>query len=163
MKYIFIHHSAIKQDGKPQFTRIDNFHKRKWNYKSSLGFYGGYNYLIESDGIVKQYRKVGEETIAQKGYNFNSISICLAGNFELDMVTQKQKESLDKLLSRLQGRYPGAKIRLHNEVRNTLCPGKNLIAWVKNRNKPSLYSIQQRILELTRKVAALIRLFRLRR
>lgn len=50
-------------------------------HKSTLGYYGGYNFFIQGDGFIKQFRAIGEETLAQTGYNFDTVSICLAGNF----------------------------------------------------------------------------------
>lgn len=65
--------------------QVSKFHRNKWNFISSLGWYGGYNFFIEKDGKITQFRAIGEETAAQIGYNFNGkvISICIAGNFSV--------------------------------------------------------------------------------
>ena len=105
MKRIVVHHSASTLA--VQFDSINQWHKDKWNSISELGFYGGYNYLIEKDGTLKQYRIEGEETIAQRGYNFDSLSVCLAGNFErgIETPTQAQIASLKAFLSEKMALY----------------------------------------------------------
>jgi hypothetical protein len=129
MKFIFIHHSAVsRKDNPDQFEAINNYHKEKWNMISSLGYYGGYNYHISSNGSVRKYRKVGEETIAQVGYNFDGISICLDGNFDVEYPTQNQKDALGNLLVELVEEYGISpnNIKPHRAVANKTCPGMNL-------------------------------------
>lgn len=61
---------------------VDSYHRSKWNFISLYtNKYGGYNFFIDRMGRWTQFRAIGEETIAQRGYNFNTISFCLAGNF----------------------------------------------------------------------------------
>src|SRR3990167_3149446 len=64
--------------------QVDQAHKERWNFKSRLGRYGGYNVYIDKEGKVTQFREIGEETAAQLGHNFDSFSICLAGNFSIN-------------------------------------------------------------------------------
>lgn len=63
---------------------IDAAHRVRWNFVSSLGKYGGYNFFIEKNGKVTQFRAIGEETAAQIGFNFNAVSTCFAGNFVME-------------------------------------------------------------------------------
>ena len=129
MRFIFIHHSSVSyKDNPDQFNAINEYHKQKWNMISSLGFYGGYNYHISSNGSVRKYRKVGEETIAQVGYNFDGISICLDGNFDVEYPTQNQKDALGNLLVELVEEYGISpnNIKPHRAVANKTCPGMNL-------------------------------------
>lgn len=62
---------------------IENAHKSRWpDFKSQLnGSYIGYNAIIWPDGTLTQYRLVGEETAAVIGHNKDTLSVCLAGNF----------------------------------------------------------------------------------
>lgn len=128
---IIIHHSAISRTIQPlQFNSINNYHKEKWGYKSSLGFYGGYNYLIEPTGEVKQYR-LDEETGAHcKGLNETSIGVALTGNFskEGEYPTESQIVSLRALLRSLMAKYsiPFEKIKPHRYFAKTECAGNNL-------------------------------------
>lgn len=87
---ISIHHSGGRANDKYASSAtltpedIENSHKLRWNFKSELGKYAGYNFIYSPiDRKFTQHRKIGEETAAQKGYNFNTISICIIGNYTL--------------------------------------------------------------------------------
>ncbi len=112
LENIAIHHTGGYEFNKYASTRnltveqLNNAHQLRFNFKSSLGSYIGYNFFITSDGEVFQARSIGEETAAQKGSNLNTISICLAGNFIInpldnkmvDEPTEEQKKTLVTLL-----------------------------------------------------------------
>ena len=132
-KYLILHHSAISFGSHKylrQFWMINKYHWDKWNFKSSLGLYGGYHCLIEADGKVEQYRAEIDVGIHTKGMNSKSLGIALAGNFsEKDSYpTSQQLNSLKQLLLRLVRQYniPLAKIVPHRYFKATECYGKNL-------------------------------------
>lgn len=114
LKYIAIHHSGtigealFVSSAHLTFADIEAAHKANWNFKSSLGFYSGYNFVIQADGQFRQCRALGEETAAQLGYNLTAASICLMGNFQLnpqgqpvDVPTLAQLTTMTSLLSQL--------------------------------------------------------------
>ena len=79
-------------------SQIDSAHAARDFPKSTLGYHVGYNFVISPDGMVIQCRAIGEETCAQKGHNFDTISICILGNFTkqsnglpVDTMTGEQK------------------------------------------------------------------------
>ena len=104
-QYICVHHTGGLVEDEFASTanltayHINKAHQKKWNFKSSLNYYGGYNFFIDKEGVITQFRSIGEETAAQKGHNWDVISICLAGNFTagIDTPTDKQKETLKQL------------------------------------------------------------------
>jgi hypothetical protein len=63
------------------WQQVNEAHRSRWNFKSSLDLFGGYNFYIEANGNWKQFRAIGEETAAQLYFNLNTISFCMAGNF----------------------------------------------------------------------------------
>ena len=137
-KNLIIHHSATNRD-KTTFASINNGHKRRWNWRSALGYYIGYQYFITSNGRVKQGRKDTENGAHTKGWNNNSIGICLTGNFMFDRMTSQQTLSLKVLLDRLKEEWkiPNQNIFGHREKGMTLCPGNKLMGWIKKyRKKP---------------------------
>lgn len=85
--------------------QVNTAHKERFNMLSSLGFYGGYNFYIDKDGKITQFRAIGEETMAQKNWNYGgvAISICLAGNFTtgVDDPTFLQISALKGLIKQL--------------------------------------------------------------
>jgi len=86
--------------------QVDNAHFARWpDFKSELGYYVGYTVLIFPDGSYVQTRKIGEETAAQVGHNFDTVAICLLGNFLLrpdgtpvESPTEAQKKTLHNML-----------------------------------------------------------------
>lgn len=102
---------------------------------SGAPWYGGYNFFIERDGKITQFRAVGEETAANKTWNFDGvvISSCFAGNFNalsrhsdeglpIDVVTERQMESAC-LLDSLIVKVPNKPHRFFNP---TECYGDSL-------------------------------------
>jgi len=126
-----IHHTASIASGKNQLAAVNQYHKDKWGMKSTLGWYVGYNYFIDVNGSITNTRKVGEETIANVGHNCDveercdTISICLAGDFNTQLPNDKQIKALRRLLGELDVLYPGSVDTFHRDIQaNRTCPGK---------------------------------------
>ena len=125
-----IHHTAVSYRLNPdQFTSNNSYHKNLWNFKSSLGFYLGYNYEISSNGYRRQARKDGETTAAcyQSGMNDGRcVHIALDGNFDLEKPGNYQIYALRDLLRVLNKKYniPSNQIYFHRQFASKTCPGK---------------------------------------
>lgn len=117
IKYIMVHHTAH-----PTWNIYDvhNFHQH------TNGWIGiGYNFFINPDGTVFEGRGLNVGAGAT-GYNYNSIHVCFAGNFENTNPTQKQLENGKKLIEYLLTLVPSdAQIIGHKDIGRTACPGKN--------------------------------------
>ena len=160
-KRIYIHHSADSST-KPQFEKINTYHRIKFNMISSLGLYGGYNKLIEKDGTIETYRKDGEETTAQKGDNKEALSVCLSGHFDTEYPNKAQVETLQGLLSDWMNKYQitNENVHGHRFIGNTSCPGKNITdlnirTWANGAGQ--LTALQKIIDELKKQVEELMR------
>ena len=125
IKGIIIHHEA----GQMGFAGVNQYHKDKWGFKSSLGYYIGYTYFISKDGTIKQGRRDNEEGAHTRGYNEGYIGICLQGNFEIENVLEVQYGALRGIIEHKLDEYnlTYKNVHLHKEFANTLCPGKNMI------------------------------------
>lgn len=129
---MIIHHTLVSIKGNnDQFEAINRTHKERFNFQSEFGIYVGYQYLIRSDGRVKQCRKDTEVGAhCREGYmNFKSIGICLEGNFDVDKPTDKQIFALRDLMRRLSKKYgiPKERVLFHrNYATYKSCPGKNV-------------------------------------
>lgn len=116
IKYIMVHHTAH-----PSWDvySVHNFHK---NTNGWIGI--GYNFFINRDGTIFEGRGLNVGAGAT-GYNYNSIHVCFAGNFENTNPTQKQLESGRKLIEYLLTLVPSdVKIVGHKDIGRTACPGK---------------------------------------
>lgn len=130
-KYIILHHSASPQTQTAK--AIDDYHKSKWNFKSELGHYAGYQYIIEKSGNVFQARKdteAGAHTVEQN-MNYKSIGICVVGWYDDghdDMPTKEQQASLAKLLKEKIAEYniPRINIKFHRDYAPKSCPGYHI-------------------------------------
>lgn len=139
---IFVHCSATRKEwmsDRPATDKreeIDRWHRQRgWK-----GF--GYHYLIDRDGVVVPGRPESEVGAHVSGHNAHSIGICLVGGHGsnendrfADHYTSLQEGALSELLDELQGRYPDAKIRGHNEVAAKACPGFNVARWLRGPRK----------------------------
>lgn len=110
------HHTAIKNISPED---IDKLHKNK-------GWKGiGYHYYIRKDGTIYKGREDEDEGSHVKGYNKESIGICVEGNFEEEYLSIEQINALKKLSVYICLKYNIKDILPHKELGNTLCPGKN--------------------------------------
>jgi hypothetical protein len=125
-KYLAIHHTASVR-GSNQLYAVDKYHREERGYpRGTLGFNVGYNYFLDVDGKITQTRMEGEETMAQKKHNCDvpercdTISICLAGNFDIELPNDAQIKSLRKFI---EGR--NLEVVFHRDLQvNRTCPGR---------------------------------------
>lgn len=138
-KYIVLHHGG----GDWGFYQVNNHHKNRWGFRSSLNFYLGYAYWIERYGRLYQARRDNEEAahLVEPGkphyWNRNALSICLQGNYEIGRPTDSSLKTLREWLEKKRKKYniPMDRILYHGQVVPTLCCGKYLKEWlVKYKN-----------------------------
>lgn len=133
--YIIIHHSGVSYTQNPnQFAAIDRYHKGKgWGMI-------GYHWLIEKGGAIKKGRAENVRGAHARNFNFNSVGICLTGNFNQDRPTPQQKASLKRLVGEVQKRHKISSDRIlgHRECKgnSTSCPGTNMMPVVGELRKP---------------------------
>lgn len=125
-KCIVIHHSATTAGNAEIFGR---YHREQNGWRSL-----GYDFVIgngteSGDGEVEiGPRWLAQERGAHAGvawYNEHGIGICLVGNFNDTMPTEKQMEALLKLCRDLMRRYniDAYHVLGHGEIKDTECPG----------------------------------------
>ena len=124
--------SKEEKDNKPEKIIFHHCARSIWSpedineYHKERGFIGiGYHYYIRKDGSI--YKGRDEDSIGAhtKGENNNSIGICLEGNFEIENITEVQKESLVSLSLYIINKYNIIDMMGHRVYAETLCPGKN--------------------------------------
>jgi len=144
---IILHHSAICQDGKDQFERVNAYHKSQGFPISSLGYFCGYHLFCEKSGLIIQARSLSDRGahtdncgpsdisgVPAHQINFRSIGVCLAGDFTKENPTPEQIYSMHMIVWNLQTMY-GSRILLHRETKNTECPGVDLRALYEEEHK----------------------------
>jgi len=132
---IYIHHDAYNLPGRHLFT-VDLQHSRENYPKSILGYFTFYQYFIEKDGRVIHTRPDMDPDVVYKDAHRDSISVCLAGNFDRYDVTKEQKKSLRMLFEYFREKYGinPLHIKEHRDYQVTSCPGsrieKGYFAWL---------------------------------
>ena len=134
---IVFHNTAVSYLKNPdQWEATNNYHKKifkpyekNWaDYKSSLGFYNGYNFEIAMNGKTRQARKIGETTgaVYQQGLNSGiAVHIALDGAFDIELPTRDHERALKDLLIKLLSLCENVKeISYHRDFAVKTCPGK---------------------------------------
>lgn len=94
-----------------------------------------YHYLIDFEGNILEGRNVFTQGETATEYSPGGhLLITLFGNFEEQVVTEKQYNSLINLLVNSVKRFniPPDSIKGHKDFANTLCPGKNLYQFLED-------------------------------
>ena len=134
VEMIIVHHTGgtdanpLADTSGQSFEIVDEWHRKQWNFKSSLGHYIGYHYFIDKTGKVTQGRADGDTGAHTIGKNNSSLGICLAGNFSATLPTEAQVEALTKLLREKTKQYHllPEKIFPHRKFANKECYGAKL-------------------------------------
>ena len=129
-------HCADTPNGR-KFTvkDIESWHKQRADWgPSPSGKYIGYHYVIYINGEIAGGRSPEEVGVHAKGYNKNSIGICLIG---MNKFTQAQWDSLKYLVESLLGAYPDLTVIGHNEVSPKTCPGFDVQEWLESGMEPN--------------------------
>lgn len=125
---IFVHCSATKSSMNWGVREIRQSHKER-------GFLDvGYHFIIKRDGTVEAGRDELAIGSHAKGYNHNSIGVCLVGGVDDKMrpdanFTPAQMQALRSLLVTLLAKYEGAVLRAHHDVAPKACPSFDLKRW----------------------------------
>ena len=136
-KWIILHHIGGTSSNPSfdssvnTFEQVNEYHKGKWYFRSSLGYYIAYQYFLDWQGNKKQGRADTDEGCHCIGMNTSSLAICLAGNFSRiganSVPSDAQVIALKQLLRHLMLKYdiPVTKVVGHRYFSSTLCPGRN--------------------------------------
>lgn len=110
------------------WQNVNEAHKARWNFESMFipGSYGGYNFIYDpKDHSFHQFRAIGEETAAQIGYNFDTLSICIIGNYSIvpgsTLPADRMDEQIEKdialfTLELIAGNFSGIKIAPNTKI-----------------------------------------------
>lgn len=129
---IILHHSATLAkayegdlDGSIMSKNICANHYRNWGQKFP-DYKCDYHFLIGSTGKVFEGQPLEQAGWHCGNYEMNlkSIGICFLGNFEKNIMPEKQMMAGAELIEDLRIRFDIDKVLQHKDVVPTLCPGK---------------------------------------
>lgn len=147
--YIVIH-CAATPDGSRRYDARDidawhaerGFRRDEWNLRRSESPwypYVGYHRVIEIDGAIEICRTDPEEGAHAKGYNHNSLGVCLLGTRRY---TLPQWHALRAVVLQWIDRYAPVQVVGHREIDYRTgaarkdCPGFDVQAWVDGGFEP---------------------------
>ena len=122
---VVCHHSGTSQT-RTTLEAINNNHKWRGYPKSQLGYYIAYNFVI-INGVVTKTRKLTEKGQATSTFKKFHWDIMVVGSFDIDEVSQENRDALEKLLMNLRLNHSMGSFLPHNQYYNTICCGENLI------------------------------------
>lgn len=133
-EYLIVHHTGginsdpLADTSHHTFEMVNEWHRKLWNFRSSLGYYIAYHYFIDKEGMVTQGRADTDDGAHCIGQNRQSIAIALAGNFDVTDPTENQVKSLTGLLKKLSKIYdiPQSNVVPHRKFSNKTCYGRRL-------------------------------------
>lgn len=134
---IILHCSASPNGRWTTVADIDRWHRERgfrrdpaWQPRCNPALTSiGYHHVIYTNGAIATGRHHEETGAHARGYNANSIGVCLIGT---DKFTAAQWQALKGLLEALKKLYPRAEVRGHNELPGVTktCPGFSVAAWL---------------------------------
>jgi len=135
-KHIVLHVDG----GNWSFKQVDDYHRRKWGFISSLGHGCGYHDFISINGLLTQARADTEEGahcvqyipyLRKYYWNRKSIGVCLQNDAIKDP-TKEQMKTLERFLDKKCALYgiPKSEIYGHRQFINKECPGDYIFNWL---------------------------------
>jgi hypothetical protein len=150
IRYITIHHSGVyvSPDEDPR-KYLRNL--QEWSRKEKHWIDIPYHYLIDLDGRVYEGRPVRYAGDTNTDYDPRGhLLISVIGNYEVQPFSEKQYQSLVRLLAYCCEKYKvdPSLIKGHRDYTETACPGKNIYQYLKDG---SLISDVRALLKQTEK------------
>lgn len=131
---IIVHHSGSDSDTYESVRR----------YHLSRGWVDiGYDFWIGREGELKAGRSLYIPGAHCIGQNSLSVSICVAGNYEIETVPEKLFDALLTISVSIVNVFGKKGIYGHRDFSNTLCPGKYLYCLLPDlRNRVDYYYLK---------------------
>lgn len=103
----------------------------------------GYHYVIKRDGTLQLGRPIEQVGAHVRGYNKDSIGICLVGGMSrktgkaVNDYTSNQWQTLRMVVGGLMMQFPHTEILGHNNLTNKkTCPNFDVLAWWEKIREP---------------------------
>ncbi|KAF7380689.1 hypothetical protein HZH68_016554 [Vespula germanica] len=132
--YVVIHHGGIRQYCYDQEACSKIVRSYQNLHIDDRGWFDlGYNFVIGEDGNVYEGRGWNKVGAHAPGYNFQSIGICIIGDFMDFLPNDAALRALNSLIScgiSLGKIHHDYNVIGHRQARSTLCPGDTFYKYV---------------------------------
>lgn len=133
VEYLVVHCAATRPSQDIGVADIRRWHRKR-------GYFDvGYHFVIRRNGTLETGRPIDRPGAHAKGFNQNSIAICLAGGvteedvkIPEDNFTVEQKAILRGLLAKLSALFPQATVLGHRDLPHVAkaCPSFDVRQWL---------------------------------
>lgn len=139
VKRITVHHdgmtpftSTSQADAAQRLSSIRTAHLARTAKDGSRWVDIGYHYIIDPSGRVWEGRSTQYQGAHVQDNNENNLGIMVMGNYDRQTPNQAQKTALDRFIAAQMRthRVPLARVRTHQEINPTACPGRSLQAYM---------------------------------
>jgi hypothetical protein len=98
----------------------------------------GYHFIIDPAGRIWEGRSVLYQGAHVKDQNENNLGIMCLGNYDRQAPTPATAAALDRFVAEQMRRYgiPLSRVRTHQELSSTECPGRSLQAYIVRSRGP---------------------------
>lgn len=132
--YVVIHHGGIKRYCHDQQSCSKIVRSYQDLHMDDRGWFDiGYNFVIGEDGNVYEGRGWNKVGAHAPGYNFNSIGICVIGDYTDFLPDAVALRALNSLIScgvSLGKIHTNYNLIGHRQARDTECPGNTFFKYV---------------------------------
>lgn len=155
---IVVHHEA----GNNGFGAVNEYHRTKWNFRSTLGFYIGYQwYYDKQKGWIQGRAETEEGAHTLGGWNRKAVGVCVQGDYSKETLSGEVKKELWDKIEEIRKRWniPQSEVFGHKELqlsKPTTCPVSLMFFVQSYRNTPN-----ENIVDLERKVGKLQKIVKL--
>ncbi|MDH3253018.1 MAG: peptidoglycan recognition protein family protein [Ignavibacteria bacterium] len=131
---ITIHHGG--EDFPPEKDPVEYLrHLQSWSRTEKGWIDIPYHFMIDLSGIIYEARPLSYPGDTNTGYDPTGHGlICVMGNYEDQILSPRQLQSVVRLTAFLAERYavPIGQIKGHKDYAETLCPGKDLYRYLQD-------------------------------
>lgn len=124
IKDIMIHHSGSTRLTVADLYKLHTDTLHKW---ATIG----YHFYITKTGNIYQVNDILTVVNGCQDRNTRVIHICFEGDYQKDIILDYHKKCLDFIVKWLLDKKYSLNITWHAQYKNTYCPGKNMIQFIK--------------------------------
>jgi len=128
IKFLMIHHTGSKNLSLAALHSLHTKDLHKWPMI-------GYHFYITKSKIIYQLAQLTHVVNGCKDHNTNTIHVCFEGDYQNEIAPSYAVKFINIILNYLKSYHLTLEVLVHQDRRNTLCCGANLIKVINDNFK----------------------------